>query len=89
MGDPNYMHEFWPNRKGKCQALVSGSYCGLTEDALVHQRCKEKHQYTATDEARMDWLISDIDNLLDVYWRIQRAQEDVRTAIDRIMKGSE
>ncbi len=93
MSDPNYMHEFWPNRKGTCQEMVTPGprNCGLTEDAPVHQRYKDKYQYTATDEARMDWLISDIDNLLDVYERIKSEQEDVRTAIDqlRLMKGSE
>ena len=43
MSDPNYMHEFHPNHKGKCQMVVSGRYCALPKSAEVHKRFK-RHQ---------------------------------------------
>ena len=38
MSDPNYAHRFLQNRIGLCKLIVSGSYCGLSEDAAVHRR---------------------------------------------------
>lgn len=49
MTDPNYMHEFWPNRKGTCQLVVSGKHCGLSETAQVHARFKAKQKEAAAE----------------------------------------
>ena len=38
MSDPNYAHQFLPNRGGLCKLIVSGSHCGLSEDVAVHRR---------------------------------------------------
>ena len=38
MSDPNYAHRFLSNRGGLCKLIVSGSHCGLSEDAAVHRR---------------------------------------------------
>jgi len=43
MTDPNYEHEFFPNRKGTCQRIVSAAHCGLPEDAPAHVRWEERH----------------------------------------------
>jgi hypothetical protein len=42
MGDPNYMHKYWPTRKQRCGQIVSGVHCHLPEDALVHKRYAQK-----------------------------------------------
>lgn len=40
--DPRYMHEFNPNRKGRCKRIVGSEHCGLTETAKVHVRYQER-----------------------------------------------
>ena len=51
MSDPNYMHEFWPNRKGLCKQIVGDRHCGKPEDFIVHNRYK---QYTEEECKRGD-----------------------------------
>lgn len=43
MTDPNYAHEFNPNRQGLCKEIIGGrklgySHCGDPKEALVHVR---------------------------------------------------
>lgn len=38
MSDPRHMHEFLPNRRGKCKHLVGSSICGQGEMVPEHHR---------------------------------------------------
>jgi len=40
MSDPNYAHEYDPNRQGKCKRIVGNEICHLGADADVHTRFK-------------------------------------------------
>jgi len=44
VSDPNYSHEFVPNKKGLCKQIVSGSLCHQGEQALVHTRWALAHK---------------------------------------------
>lgn len=50
MSDPNYMHEFLPNRKGLCKQITTLGHCGKPEDAPVHVRWKEKEKEVTEGE---------------------------------------
>lgn len=39
--DPNYLHEFNPNRHGYCKSIISGRHCGLGDIADVHVRYEQ------------------------------------------------
>lgn len=36
--DPNYTHEWEPNRQGLCKQIVSGRICHQVESSEVHRR---------------------------------------------------
>lgn len=38
MSDPNYAHEFVPNREGRCRVIIGSRICAEPESAAVHQR---------------------------------------------------
>jgi hypothetical protein len=42
VSDPNYMHEFSPNRNDKCKSIVSGRICGMPVEYEAHTRYAEK-----------------------------------------------
>jgi hypothetical protein len=43
MSDPNYEHEFKPNRKGFCKRVLKYEQCGKQKDDIMHLRWEEKH----------------------------------------------
>jgi hypothetical protein len=43
MTNPNYEHEFFPNRKGTCQRVVSGRHCGERENFPPHTLWTQRH----------------------------------------------
>jgi hypothetical protein len=49
MADPRHMHEFIPNRKGRCKRIVGSEHCGLPECAIAHARYRETTQQTLDD----------------------------------------
>jgi len=60
MSDPNYAHEFEPNKRGVCKRIVGGGHCGLPEDHKVHKRFSfaepKPHPDTVRLNAVIDWL---------------------------------
>lgn len=43
MSDPNYEHEFMPNRKGLCKQVFRDGHCCKPEDDIVHVRWANRH----------------------------------------------
>jgi hypothetical protein len=69
--DPNYAHEFNPNRQGFCKSIIRGRICGLPEEWTAHIRFAEKEKelpFFGIPEVRES---EDYDKLLVIF-------EDVR-----------
>ena len=98
MTDPNYEHEFWPNRKGTCQRVVSGGHCHLPEDAPVHVRWEERHPPKTNWnevgpellEALRGIVAADFDSVprSAVYRAIKLLQDEARAAIAKAEGGA-
>lgn len=59
MSDPNFAHEFSPNRNGLCKTIVSGCHCHKNENDIVHvrweQHVNDPYKEALDDSEFMAW----------------------------------
>ncbi len=67
MSDPNYEHEFMPNRKGTCKRIVSAAHCGEREDFPAHVRWVERHPEPEVCEGTMPVTAPSAEPVTDPY----------------------
>lgn len=82
MSDPRHMHEFLPNRVGRCKQYVGAGICHLPEDADVHRRFAE-----AQAQFEEDHLGVTPDRADDEWWAIERVRDmatNARTDAERL-----
>jgi len=48
--DPNYLHEFNPNRNNRCKSSVNGRICYMSEQYIAHAR------YAAAEAKRTEGI---------------------------------
>lgn len=73
MSDPNYAHEFSPNRNGLCKDIVSGKHCHLPEDAVVHLRWKPQEDERLYTESEAHKLVETAVKLNTLYQQAMSA----------------